>query len=46
MIAVVAATITAITYYHVSYRVPTSTGNHGKSRKSSMHGKIMEFEKT
>ena len=28
------------------YRVPTSSGNHGKSpKKSSMHGKIMEFEK-
>ena len=30
------------------HRVPTSSGNHGKpgkSRKSSMHGKIMEFEK-
>ena len=29
-------------------RVPTSSGNHGKpgkSQKSSMHGKIMEFEK-
>ena len=25
--------------------VPTSSGNHGKSQKSSMHGKIMEFEK-
>ena len=32
------------------FRVPTSSGNHvkpGKSlKKSSMHGKIMEFEKT
>ena len=31
------------------YRVPTSSGNPGKSgkslKKSSMHGKIMEFEK-
>ena len=30
------------------YRVPTSSGNHGKpgkSQKSYMHGKIMEFEK-
>ena len=30
-------------------RVPTSSGNHGKPgkslKKSSMHGKIMEFEK-
>ena len=26
-------------------RVPTSTGKPGKSQKSSMHGKIMEFEK-
>ena len=29
---------------------PTSSGNHGKPgkslKKSSMHGKIMEFEKT
>ena len=34
----------------VSYRVPTSSGNHGKPgkslKKSSMHGKIMEFGKT
>ena len=34
----------------LSYRVPTSSGNHGKPgkslKKSSMHGKIMEFEKT
>ena len=30
----------------VVYRVPMSSGSHGKSRKkSSMHGKIMEFEK-
>ena len=29
-----------------TYRVPTSTGKPGKSKKkSSMHGKIMEFEK-
>ena len=32
------------------YRVPTSSGNHGKPGKSikisSMHGKIIEFEKT
>ena len=27
------------------YRVPTSSGNQGKSLKKSMHGKIMEFEK-
>ena len=31
-------------------KVPTSSGNHGKPGKSrkkkSMHGKIMEFEKT
>ena len=31
-------------------RVPTSSGNHGKTwknhQKSSMHGKIVEFEKT
>ena len=30
-------------------RVPTSSGNHGKpgkSLKKSMHGKVMEFEKT
>ena len=29
-------------------RVPTSSGNHGNleiTKKSSMHGKIMEFEK-
>ena len=30
-------------------RVPTSSGNHGKPgkllKKSSMHGKVMEFEK-
>ena len=33
-----------------AYRVPTSSGNHGKPgkslKKSPMHGKIMEFEKT
>ena len=32
----------------IACRVPTSPGNHGKpgkSQKSSMHGKIMEFEK-
>ena len=30
------------------FRVPTSSGNHGKpgkSRKKSMHGKIIKFEK-
>ena len=26
-------------------RVPTSSGNQGKSQKSSMHGKIMELKK-
>ena len=31
--------------YMYLYRVLTSYGNHGKSRKkSSMHGKMMEFE--
>ena len=34
----------------LSYRVPTSSRNHGKPgksiKKSSMRGKIMEFEKT
>ena len=30
---------------HRSSRVPTSSGNHGKSQASSMYGKIMEFEK-
>ena len=34
----------------VYFRVPTSSGNHGKPgkslKKSSMHGKIMELEKT
>ena len=32
------------------FRAPTSSGNHGKPgkslKKSSMHGKIMEFEKS
>ena len=30
---------------HFNIRVPTSSGNHGKSLKKSMHGKIIEFEK-
>ena len=33
----------------ICYKVPTSSGNHGipgkSPQKSSMHGKIMEFEK-
>ena len=35
-------------FCEIIIRVPTSSGNHGKpgkSPKSSMHGKIMEFEK-
>ena len=36
-----------LVFEHGTYRVPTSFGNHGKSlKKSSMHGKIMEFEKS
>ena len=34
----------------VNCRIPTSSGNHGKPgkslKKSSMHGNIMEYEKT
>ena len=36
--------------FRVQYRVPTCSGNHGKTwkitKKSSMDGKIMEFNKT
>ena len=33
-----------IVTYELYNRVPTISGNHGKPQKSSMHGKIMDFE--
>ena len=39
---------TCIVFIRAYFRVPTSSGIHGKpgkSQKNSMHGKIMEFEK-